>query len=71
LCVIYYTELAICEYGEFAFDAASFTIFLADHQGSSQSDIIAQTQVLAPLNSRPVNAYRKGGATPKTESSLV
>ena len=27
--------------------------------------IIAQTQVSAPLNSQPVNGYRKGGVTPK------
>ena len=26
--------------------------------------ILAQTQVSAPLNSRPVVGYRKGGATP-------
>ena len=26
--------------------------------------IVAQTQVSAPLNSRPVDGYRKGGATP-------
>ena len=26
--------------------------------------ILAQTQVSAPLNSRPVDGYRKGGATP-------
>ena len=26
--------------------------------------IFAQTQVSAPLNSRPVDGYRKGGATP-------
>ena len=42
-----------------------FADFLADHQGSSQSDHRTQTQVSAPLNSRPVNGYRKGGATPK------
>ena len=26
--------------------------------------ILTQTQVSAPLNSRPVDGYRKGGATP-------
>ena len=32
--------------------------------------IVEQPQVSAPLSSRPVAAYRKGGATPREESSM-
>ena len=38
-------------------------ISFAGHRGVP-SLIFAQTQVSAPLNSRPVIGYRKGGATP-------
>ena len=41
-----------------------FTVFLLLVIRGVPSLIFAQTQVLAPLNSRPVDGYRKGGATP-------
>ena len=44
----------------FLFPVHSFLV--ADHQGSSQSDLCINTGF--SLNSRPVDGYRKGGATP-------
>ena len=51
--MIYYTELHqfLCEYRLLVIREVPSLIF-------------AQTQVSAPLNSRPVDGYRKGGATP-------
>ena len=55
------------QYSNYIFDcsaiSSSWFFFLLVIRGVP-SLILAQTQVSAPLNSRPVDGYRKGGATP-------
>ena len=58
----------------FDYSAVSSSVFFLLVIRGVPSLIFAQTQVSAPLNSRPVDGYRKGGVAPiamYVESSLV
>ena len=63
LVVCFFFCFFFCLFVFFCFVFFLFFFFLLVISGVP-SLILTQTQVSAPLNSRPVDGYRKGGATP-------